>query len=201
MMRPTSTFASLVPGVEAAALGAVVDVESAGSGVTAAGPLIRLEVHQLWRRVPLGFRGQVDARFRVGGPKPWEGHRWLDDEGVWRDLHQPGTSGQILEWAAYRCAVAIHPESAVLATSWGLAQILGTHWQECGFASPAAFVNGQSTEAGQIASFAALVTNTPAFLAALRAKDWRGFAAAYNGPGKVDDYGAKIAAAYARRTT
>ena len=66
--------------------------------------------------------------------------------------------------------MSIHPEAAILATSWGLAQILGTHWQECGFASPAAFVNGQATEAGQLATFAALVTNTPAYLAALRAK-------------------------------
>lgn len=184
-------------GVDVAAFGAVVDVESAGFGVTEHGPVIRLEVHQFWRNASPAKRVEIDKRFRVEGPEPWEGHFWRDEGGHWLALHQP--DGQQLEWAAYRCATAIDYTAATLATSFGLAQILGTHWHDCGFDRLPAFVVGQSTEIGQLDSFAKLVAAVPEYIGPLRKHDWPTFTAAYNGKGKIADYSAKLQKAFATR--
>ena len=210
-MRTTESLAAVAArvGVDPAALGAVLDVESAGVGLINGLPVIRLEVHKLWDHASAVARPQVDARFHVDGYDPgkprtgpakrWLGHRWLDNEGVWRALHQPGAAGQALEWSAYRVASQIDPIATILATSFGLAQILGEHWRDCGFASPESFVAAQYTEDGQIESLAKLIQSSNTLLSALRGYDWPAFALRYNGSGQVDYYAGRLSAAYAKR--
>jgi len=201
-------------GVDVPALTAVVLVESGGIPVIPNQPLIRLEVHLLWSAVPVGLRAAVDARFAVAGmPLPstptrtptrplgtmqtqaWEGHQCLLD-GLWWPMHQPGSSGQTLERRCFDVAAAIDPAAAICSTSWGLAQILGKHWTDLGFADVGAFVAAQQTEAGQVDTFARFVAESQAMLDALRTHDWQTFARLYNGPGKATDYARKLAMAY-----
>jgi hypothetical protein len=159
--------------------------------------LIRLEVHHLWRHVPDSMRTAVDVRFHVDGPQPWEGHRF-HDRGEWVALHQPGGAGQEREWRAFQTAAAIDQSAAIRATSWGLAQVLGDHWQRCGFLSPVLFMMAQATEAGQLDTFARFLRSDPRLLVALQDHDWTAFARVYNGAGKVEHYAGRLADEYRR---
>lgn len=186
-------------GCEVAALRAVVAVESSGRGLNPDGrPVIRLEVHHLWRLATTAdARAAIDGRFRVKGPRPWEGHEFLYYTGntggssEWRAMHM----GQALEWTAYVCAQAFAPDAACRATSWGMGQVLGD-WTRLGFVSAADFQAAQRTEAGQLDTMVRFIRADPVLLTALRNRSWENFAGRYNGAGKVADYSAKLAAAY-----
>lgn len=190
-MSPDIQAVAVQLGVEARALAAVVAVEAGdpARGLVDGGhPLIRVEAHLVWRYATEAQRPAVDARFRVGGPKPWEGHL-LDG--------QPYHGHQDRERAAYAVAVQlIGDDGAARATSWGCGQVLGD-WHGLGFPSVAAFEAAQTSEAGQIDTMARYIQARPVLLSALRAKDWGTVARSYNGAGKVADYSTRLARAYA----
>jgi len=180
------------------ALRAVIRVEAAGEGLCDGRPVIRLEVHHLWRGVPSELRSAVDASYQVGGPRPWEGHRYRQGSGSWVDLHQPGRAGQALEWEALGAARAIHDEAAIGATSWGAGQLLGRHWRALGYASPQALVSAQYDEREQLRAMARYLRDVAGAGPALAVLDWPELARRYNGPGQVAWYAARLEAAYAR---
>lgn len=177
--------------LEERVLSAIIKVE-AGQGMINGQPVIRLEVHHLWKNTAGAARQAVDARFRVLGPKPWEGHQWKDDQGVWRNLH----TGQTLEWQAYRYARALDPVAAMSSTSWGLGQVLGANWRRLGYASPDAFLAAQMTESGQLDTFGRFLTADPTLYQAARTRDWETLARLYNGAANVAVYSRKLRAAY-----
>lgn len=191
-------------GVDPSTLAAIVAVESSGTGLVGGRPVIRLEVHHLWHHTPTGLRPQIDARFLVKGPEEWEGHHWRPTPGAaWEPLHV----GQAREWRAYELARSICPHAAIRATSWGLGQIVAGNrtedqrrdgWARAGFASVEAFELAQSTEAGQLQTMARWLAGDAELLRAMRARDWRTVARLYNGAGKIDEYAARLAAAYHR---
>ena len=176
--------------VPAAHLGAVVAVECAGQGMLDGRPVIRLEVHLLWRYTQDAARDQVDARFRVGGTKPWEGHTWYTGS-KWVPLHRSGRAGQAREWEAYACAKAIDPVATCRATSWGLGQVLGDY-KTLGYVTPDELEAAAYTDAGQLDLVARYLRSRPGLIEYLRVGDWRTFAYVYNGPGKVEEYAAKL---------
>lgn len=189
-MSPEIQSVAVQLGVEPQALAAVIAVEAGdpSRGLVDGHPLIRVEAHLVWRGATEAQRAAVDARFRVGGPQPWEGHV-LDG--------QPYHGHQDRERAAYAVAVQlIGEDGATRATSWGCGQVLGT-WRELGYHSPAEFVSSQSSIAGQLATMGRYILARPVLLSALRARDWGTVARAYNGAGKVADYSARLARAYA----
>lgn len=181
-MKPEITAAAARLKCEPEALAAVIQVESAGSGLGPDGPIIRCEAHLLWK-----YSQPAAASFHVAGPKPWEGHTF---EG------KPYHGNQRLEWLAFLTAHAIDADAAVRATSWGAGQVLG-EFAALGFPSAQAFIDAQSTSAGQIDTMARFILARPSLVTAIRARDWTTFASGYNGSGKVQDYAATLAAAYA----
>ena len=184
--------------VEVRTLAALIEVEAAGEGLSEGRPIIRLEVHKLWLDVPKPARAKVDARFRVLGPRPWEGHRFLSGD-RWVELHRPGRAGQDREWEALDVAKGIDEEAAIGATSWGAGQLLGEHWRALGYDSSAAFVDAQHDEGEQLRAMARFLEAIADAGAALKDKDWREVARRYNGPGQVAWYAARLEAAYERR--
>lgn len=185
-------------GVEARALRAVLRVEAAGEGLVDARPIVRIEVHHLWRAVPVTLRSAVDLRFRVRGPRPWEGHDWRPTSGAaWVPLHQPGLAGQRQEWLAVQLARTINEQAAIESTSWGAGQLLGRHWKLLGYDSPSDFASAQSTEAEQLCAFSRFLEFVARVLDPLRRHDWPEVARLYNGPGQVPHYAAELAEAYA----
>lgn len=187
-------------GCEPRALCAVIRVEAGPEGLVGGRPLIRLEVHRLWLGVPRERRLQVDARFVVRGPRPWEGHEFLRQgspgvPGQWVPLHQHGHQG--LEWEALWVARAIDEAAAIEATSWGAGQVLGSHWRALGYPSASALAEASFDEGEQLRQMAALI-RWQQLGHALASRDWPAFAARYNGPGQVEWYAGRLSAAYAK---
>lgn len=196
-MDTTSLATSLH--IPEAHLRALLEVESGGEGLLDGRPIIRLEVHRLWRLAPEALRPRIDLHYHVGGPSPWEGHCYCERPGTpWVPLHQPGRAGQAMEWAAYDLARLIAgADVATRATSWGAAQILGD-WRALGYPGPDALVAATYTAEGQLDLMGRFLRARPDLLASLRVGDWEDVARQYNGPGQVAGYSARLRAAIAR---
>lgn len=111
-----------------------------------------------------------------------------------------GLSGYALkEWTQLVNARHRDSRSADLGTFWGMFQIGGFNYRQCGCESIDEFVRLMSfSELEQLELFAAFVKNT-GMLKYLKAKDWAGFSLKYNGPSyKKRGYHTRMAAAYAR---
>jgi hypothetical protein len=111
-----------------------------------------------------------------------------------------GVEGQAKEWIAFGEAYAIHPDAAMMSTSWGLGQIMGANYKLAGYSSIQAMVNEfKIGEYYQLKGMLNFIKNQPGMYNALRSKDWARFARLYNGPNyKVNDYDNKLADAYSK---
>lgn len=172
--------------VEVAALRAVAEVESAGSGFLAAPD----------RRPKVLFEGHVFHRLtagRYGASHPNLSYPKWDRKQYAGSL--PG------EWKRLDRAATLDPAAAMQSASWGAFQIMGFNYALCGFDSVGAFVECQSSGAdGQLETFASLIARPGSpLLLPLRRLDWARFARLYNGPGYAQNrYDEKLAQAYAR---
>jgi len=171
-------------GANVAAVKAVAEVEASGQGMWSIGgqmrPPIRLEAH--W------FGRLTDYRFNDSHPH------------ISRQQWTPSVAARthVEAWAQFEEASALDERAAIQATSWGLFQIMGFHYQALGFPTPYEFKATAFTEAGQLELFVRFILANRPLQDALQRKDWHAFAAGYNGPGAVDVYAPKIAAAYER---
>ena len=168
---------------EAAAIRAVCDIESAGGGFLPD------------KRPKILFEAQVFSRLTQ--------HRW--------DATHPTVSSPVWNRALYGAAgvhqydrlaeaAALDRDAALQSASWGMFQVLGMNFAQCGFASAADFVAAMCEgEGDQLAAFC-VFCEKGGLDRFLRAHDWTRFALAYNGPGEAaNDYDAKLASAYAHR--
>lgn len=86
------------------------------------------------------------------------------------------------EWSQLTNARRVNEEGANLGTFWGMFQIGGFNYKQCGCRSVTEFVERMSySELEQLELFAAFITNG-GMLADLKAKNWAAFARKYNGP-------------------
>ena len=165
--------------VEPAAVRAVLKVESKGSGFGADGrPLILFEPHIFSR-----LTGNVyDATHPTVSYKTWK--------------ERPYPKTQADRYKQLAEAYALDAEAAVSSASWGLFQIMGMNYAQCGFTSATGFVSDMAqSEANMLKSFEAFVRKNN-ILDELQRKDWAGFARVYNGPGQVDTYAKLLQDAY-----
>lgn len=178
-------------GVEEAAVKAIASVESNGSGFIldpVSGkqvPKILFERHIMFRRLrdntPIKSADMVAKYPDIVNPTPG------------------GYKGGIAEHERLDRAVQIDRVTALESASWGAYQVLGLHWKALGYPSVQAFVNDAYTEEGQLNLFIKFVKASPNVLKALKAKDWKAVALAYNGPSYAqNNYDTKLKAAYER---
>ncbi len=94
-------------------------------------------------------------------------------------------------------AMSIDSVSAIEGTFWGMFQIGGFNWRQCGTKSPQEFYRLMSrSERDQLELFAEFITRA-GLLPALKSKNWSAFARGYNGPSyAARGYHRKLAAAY-----
>lgn len=111
---------------------------------------------------------------------------------------QNGVQGQLAEWNSFNTAFAIHPESAMLATSIGLMQVMGFNFSDCGYPSVNAMYDSfKKGEYQQIQGGANFIKSNAGLYQALRNKDWAKVAYYYNGPNyAINKYDTKLEAAY-----
>ena len=109
-----------------------------------------------------------------------------------------GLSGYALrEWTQLVNARKVNSDGANMGTFWGMFQIGGFNYKQCGCSDVNEFVRIMSeSEFSQLELFAKFITNT-GMLSDLKAKNWAGFARKYNGASyKRRGYHTKMAAAY-----
>lgn len=167
-------------GVEVAAIRAVAAVESAGQAFDASGrPAILYERHY--------FHRLTGGRHALANP----------------DLSQPGWGGHGTLNAQYRKlerAYALSPGAALQSVSWGRFQIMGSHYQRLGYASPQHMAQAMArSESEHLRAFVRFLQTDRALLRALRQRDWAGFARRYNGSAyRRNRYDTRLAEEYQR---
>lgn len=172
-------------GLEAAAVLAVIQVESGGQVFAhVAGrdePLIRWEGHYFDRLCNPSVRNRARA---IGLASPVAGA-----------VANP--SSQAARWALLECAAALDRDAAYASASWGVGQVMGSHWQALGYESVEALAaDARSGLAGQVRLMLRYVAMA-GLAEALNAHDWAAFGRGYNGPRFRDfGYDTKLAEAY-----
>lgn len=173
-------------GVEPAAIRAVTEVESRGSGFLPDGrPVILFERHVMRRRL-LDYQMPADL---LEAEYP---HIVNKAAG--------GYLGGVREWTRFEEAAGIHRAAAIESTSWGLFQIMGMHWQRLKYPSVEAFFAAMhESEGAQLDAFVRFIQADPNLLRALRSHDWASFARIFNGPAyQRNSYDSRLSASYDR---
>ncbi len=171
-------FAAKSLGVPIAAVKAVALVESRGSGFLANGePKILFERHK--------FSQWTDGKYDKTHP----------------DISNPNWGGYGPESAQHKRlqrAVALDRDAALKSTSFGLFQILGENYRECGFSTVQGFVNAMyAGEPDQLEALTNFIKSNPKMWQALKDKNWTGFARRYNGSQFAkNNYHTKLERAY-----
>jgi len=173
-------------GVEPAAFRAVITVEAAGSGFDKAGrPKALFERHHFYKHLK-DTPNLLSEAVAEGLAYP-----------KWGEKPYPKGSEAVYEEVTRACA--IDEEAALLSTSWGLGQIMGSNFKLAGCASVHDMVvEACESEAGQLRQMASFI-KAAGLQDELAAKNWAGFAKGYNGPQYAQNqYDQKLAAAYAK---
>jgi hypothetical protein len=170
---------------------AIADVESAGDGFDGVFPVIRFEPH--W------FQKLTKGKYDKSHPR-------LSHSYAQRKSYAQPASQAERRRIQFAAAMALDPNAAIQATSFGLFQMMGFNYRVCGFKSPADF------HAAMCRSEGAQLQATVGFIKSLHLDDelqrgdWAGFAKVYNGPAYADapgrsaDYDYKLDQAHKRRS-
>lgn len=175
-------------GVPVAAVMAVNEVESRGSGFFNTGdPVILYERHIMRRRLK---KAGID-------PTPWI--RQCPDI---VNTRTGGYVGGVAEYRRLAKARDIHEDSALESCSWGAFQIMGFHWKRLGYKSVTAMVAAmQASEGNQLKAFVSFIKADSVLWNALKDQNWAGFARRYNGKGYAKNaYDVKMAKAFDRHS-
>lgn len=166
-------------GVPVAAVKAIVQVESAGSGFINGRPTILPEPH----RFSKATRGKFDARYpTISYPK-------------WGMRPYPKTQDE--RYGVLLQMIRLDVDAGFASASYGKFQILGENAKACGYDTSWQFAEAMARdEKTQLEAFERFVIRN-GLLPALKVLDWARFAAGYNGPRfRENQYDTKLANAY-----
>lgn len=172
-------------GIETAALLAVVEVESAGRVLIEGLCPIRIEGHYFHKGLK-GSELQKASRQKLASPSA----------GAVKNPRSMKARYQKLERM-----MAINPNAALESCSWGIGQVMGSHWKSLGYRSVQELVNlCKSGVIGQIQVMARYI-KVNNLIGYLKRHQWAKFAKAYNGPNyKKYKYHTKLANAYRKHS-
>lgn len=171
-------------GVPYAAFRAVIEIEAAGNGFDQAGrPKALFERHIFFRQL----RDKPDLQAQAVEAKL--------AYAVWRTLPYPKGSDAVYEEITRACD--IDQTAALMSTSWGLGQIMGSNYKLAGCDSVQTMVaEAAESELNQLFQMAHFIKSA-GLRDELERLDWAGFARGYNGPGyAANKYDTKLAAKY-----
>ncbi len=169
------------------ALLAVISVESNGvMGEVINGklePLIRYEGHYFDKLCKPAVR---EAARKAGVSNP-------------KSLGVKNPASQAARWKLVEKAAAFDKDAAYMSCSYGVGQVMGSHYKALGYSSVHNMVeDARSGFLGQVRIMAKFIKQN-GLDKFLRALDWSAFARGYNGPNyKVNKYDTKMAAAYVK---
>lgn len=175
-------------GIDVAAVKAVVAVESNGKGFLPDGrPKILFEGHIFYNQLK-----QINKREKK---TVYDLEKLISTHPdiiypKWTKVHYIGKAG---EYSRFEKAALIHEDSAKMATSWGMFQIMGFNYKHCGFKSVNDFVDSmEESEHTQLIAFGKFLQDRKLDIP-LELHDWEAFAKGYNGPAyAVNKYDEKL---------
>lgn len=166
-------------GCDLAAIRAVFDVEASGRFLDeGGGPVRRFEPHHF----PREHWGRLN--FNPTGQAPWRASLALSTP---------------RRRAMYDAAYAIDAEAAAKASSWGAPQIMGFNHAAAGYRNATSMRLAFADPVKQIEAFANLIIEW-GIDGDVRAHNWLGVAARYNGPGQAAEYARRLESAYRKRS-
>lgn len=161
-------------GVEPAILQAFTIVESKGAGFFNDGSCKILYERHI-------FYNQVVRKFGKKTADSWMTKFPNICHPVW---NQSSYLGGIREWDRLSAAKDLDPECALLATSWGMFQIMGFNYSSCGYANVGDYVSDmRDSERFHIGAVTMFIRNNRNLYRACLDKDFNEIARLYNGPG------------------
>jgi peptidoglycan hydrolase-like protein with peptidoglycan-binding domain len=166
-------------GCDVAAVRAVVEIESSGSGFLSDGrPKILFEAQ--W------FSEFTNGKFDTSNPDI-SSPRWNPRLYV----------GGVGEWARIEKAIKLDRPAALKSASWGLGQVMGFNFKPAGYTDVESFVKDMYLSEGKQLMAMFNFIKSQKLDRFLVSKDWAGFARAYNGEGyRQNRYDEKLAAAF-----
>lgn len=175
---------------------AVLAIESAGRAFDEGRPIIRFENHIFWRFWGRFNAAQFKQHFSFSSSSVWKNHFWREDpEGKWEEQHTR-TNNQDREWEVLAFARSLDDTAALYSTSWGAPQVMGFNHRKIGYQTPQEMVAAFQQDARwHILALFDFFRADARMLRGLQTRDFVQFAGVYNGPGKAEDYGARIKAA------
>lgn len=179
-------WAADVLGVPVAAVMAVNEIESRGSGFFSSGrPAILYERHIMRRRL---------LHYRID-PNPH-----ISQQPNIVNSKTGGYFGGEREHDRLEQAKRIHTAAGLESASWGLFQIMGFHWEHLEYSSAEHYVRlMESSERNHLDAFVRFNQKDRNLHNALRRRDWTEYARRYNGPGYAkNSYHTKLARAFER---
>jgi hypothetical protein len=171
---------------------AVLAVESGGVGFSPNGRMvIRFENHLFYHNWGKHNPDFFNRHFTFSSAKSWEGHAFRPSPSLpFSEFH----GDQVAEWRVLDFAASLDDVAAKLSISMGAPQILGSNHRRIGYASVQDMFSAfQSGERSQVLGLFDFIRADANMVQALRNRDYRAFAAGYNGPGQADTYATLIA--------
>jgi hypothetical protein len=176
---------SLGEGIDARLIHAFADVESGGkSGFGPEGlPVIAYEGH-IFRRL---------TGHRYDKTHPLLSYRYTKKAGPeW----QKNNKDQKAAWETLNAAIALDEDAALQSCSWGMFQVMGFNYEQCGYRTAKTFADAMKAgEKGQLDAFVGYCKNKAGMIPALRNKNYAAMATLYNGE-DYGDYDKRIERAY-----
>ena len=178
---------------------AVWFVESGGKEFVENKPILRVEVHKLWKYWGKDNKAVFDKHFQFGGHngidgKAWKKHKFRKLEtDEWQKFH----GDQTLEYEVFEFATSLSSrEAACLSSSFGGSQVMGFNFESLGYASATDLYEAfKASERWHVCGFFDFC-KSKGLLQAVKEKRWLDFATGYNGSGQAGDYDDLIAHAY-----
>lgn len=194
--RPDFQKAADDLGVPIAAVKAVQETETSGSGFTQTGK-VRILFERHWMARFLSAKLPVAQYSKIAQANP---DIINTTPGGYATGPTPNARS-LFEYGRFSRAFAIDPDCAMKSASWGLFQIMGFNANFAGFKNAdgtpntGAFVDAmKSNEQGQLQGFVNFIKsyNGGALWQAMKISDWVTFARIYNGSGAVAEYSQKL---------
>lgn len=150
---------------------AILDAETAGQGFDAKGrPRMLFEPHIFWKELGVGAARDEAARLGLAWPK-------------WKRDYPKDSYPRLLAAIALCERHGLGVEPALRSASWGLGQIMGFNCVAAGYPTARAmvedFLDDEERHLDAMITFI-IQSRLDGYL---RARDWKGFARGYNGPG------------------
>lgn len=179
---------------------AILDIESGAAFGEGGRLVVRFEAHIF--KAQLANDDLFARHFKIAPSQPWAQPQYYraTEAAPWAEIH---TGRQADEWDALNVAQRLNDTAALRSTSMGRPQIMGFNAGRVGYPSARAmfdaFARRTDGEAAQVIAFLNYLLSDAELVRAVKERDWRTVARAYNGAGGVDVYAPRLEAAYKKR--